>query len=136
MAFKPVLLRNLQNTSTNNISKEACKKLFSTLKKLDASTQHHSFSSGKNRQNETFLSYKKSKIPQNLSVSQNCSSSSFSGAALIDLPETHQMLKDTCRQFAEAELWPIAGAIDKACSYPGEDFKIFSEPQCYLIYYP
>jgi hypothetical protein len=23
------------------------------------------------------------------------------------------MLKDTCRQFAETELWPIAGKIDK-----------------------
>ena len=34
-------------------------------------------------------------------------------ATMIDLPETHQMLKDTCRQFAEAELWPIAGPIDK-----------------------
>ena len=29
------------------------------------------------------------------------------------LPETHQMLKDTCRQFAEAELWPIARDIDR-----------------------
>ena len=35
-------------------------------------------------------------------------------ATLIDLPETHQMLKDTCRQFAEAELWPIAGPIDRS----------------------
>lgn len=34
-------------------------------------------------------------------------------ATFTDLPETHQMLKDTCRQFAEAELWPIAGEIDK-----------------------
>ena len=25
----------------------------------------------------------------------------------------HQMLKDTCRQFAEADLWLIAGEIDK-----------------------
>ena len=31
----------------------------------------------------------------------------------VDLPETHQMLKDTCKQFAETELWPIAGEIDK-----------------------
>ena len=31
----------------------------------------------------------------------------------IDLPETHQMLQDTCKQFAETELWPIAGEIDK-----------------------
>ena len=30
-------------------------------------------------------------------------------ATFTDLPEEHQMLKDTCRQFAEAELWPIAG---------------------------
>ena len=34
-------------------------------------------------------------------------------ATFTDLPETHQMLKDTCKQFAEAELWPIAGEIDK-----------------------
>ena len=34
-------------------------------------------------------------------------------ATMIDLPETHQMLRDTCRQFAEAELWPIAGPIDR-----------------------
>ena len=34
-------------------------------------------------------------------------------ATFTDLPEEHQMLKDTCRQFAEAELWPIAGEIDK-----------------------
>jgi hypothetical protein len=30
-------------------------------------------------------------------------------ATFTDLPEEHQMLKDVCRQFAEAELWPIAG---------------------------
>ena len=30
-----------------------------------------------------------------------------------ELPEEHQMLKDTCRNFAEKELWPIAGEIDK-----------------------
>ena len=39
--------------------------------------------------------------------------SSLGEATYIDLPETHQMLRDTCRQFAEAELWPIAGKIDK-----------------------
>ena len=36
-----------------------------------------------------------------------------SGLTFTELPETHQMLKDTCRQFAEAEIWPIAGKIDK-----------------------
>jgi len=39
-------------------------------------------------------------------------------ATFTDLPETHQMLKDTCRQFAEAELWPIAGKIDKTGEFP------------------
>ena len=39
--------------------------------------------------------------------------STLGEATFIDLPETHQMLRDTCRQFAEAELWPIAGKIDK-----------------------
>jgi len=34
------------------------------------------------------------------------------------LPETHAMLRDTCRQFAEAELWPIAGKIDKSGEFP------------------
>merc|ERR1712241_516375 len=39
-------------------------------------------------------------------------------ATFTDLPEEHQMLKDMCRQFAETELWPIAGEIDKTCRYP------------------
>jgi len=44
-------------------------------------------------------------------------------ATMIDLPETHQMLKDTCRQFAEAELWPIAGPIDRSGEYPEAAIK-------------
>lgn len=40
-------------------------------------------------------------------------SSAGNSATYTDLPETHQMLKETCRSFAEAELWPIAGKIDK-----------------------
>ena len=32
-------------------------------------------------------------------------------ATLIDIPEEHEMLKEMCRQFAEAELWPIAGTV-------------------------
>jgi len=57
----------------------------------------------------------------------NKQSSSFAGAALIDLPETHQMLKDTCRQFAEAELWPTAGNLDKECRYPDEQVRKMGE---------
>jgi len=44
--------------------------------------------------------------------------SSLGEATFTQLPEIHQMLKDTCRQFAENELWPIAGQIDKTCEYP------------------
>ena len=44
----------------------------------------------------------------------------MSGLTFTELPETHQMLKDTCRQFAEAELWPIAGKIDKSGEFPEE----------------
>jgi len=39
-------------------------------------------------------------------------------ATYTDLPETHQMLKDTCRQFAETELWPIAHQVDKQGQFP------------------
>lgn len=53
--------------------------------------------------------------------------SSLGEATYIDLPETHQMLRDTCRQFAEAELWPIAGKIDKSCEYPEAQIKKMGE---------
>ena len=48
-------------------------------------------------------------------------------ATFTQLPETHEMLKDTCRQFAEAELWPIAGKIDKTCEFPAEQVKKMGE---------
>ena len=47
-------------------------------------------------------------------------SAALESATYVELPETLQMLRDTCRQFAESELWPIAGRIDKACEYPAE----------------
>ncbi len=43
--------------------------------------------------------------------------------SLICLPETHQMLRDTVRQFAESELWPIARQIDNTGEYPAEKVK-------------
>jgi len=46
-----------------------------------------------------------------------------SGLTFTELPETHQMLKDTCRQFAEAEIWPIAGKIDKSGEFPEDLVK-------------
>jgi len=48
-------------------------------------------------------------------------------ATFTDLPETHQMLKETCKQFAEAELWPIAGTIDKTGEYPEAAIKKMGE---------
>ena len=46
-------------------------------------------------------------------VSKRSMSSSLGVNTFTELPESHQMMKDTCRQFAETELWPIAGKIDK-----------------------
>ena len=37
------------------------------------------------------------------------------------------MLQETCRQFAEAEIWPIAGQIDKTGEYPEENIKKMGE---------
>jgi len=37
------------------------------------------------------------------------------------------MLKDTCRQFAENELWPIAGKIDKSGEFPAEQVRKMGE---------
>eukprot|EP00088_Acartia_fossae_P055004 TRINITY_DN6375_c0_g1_i1.p1 TRINITY_DN6375_c0_g1~~TRINITY_DN6375_c0_g1_i1.p1 ORF type:complete len:427 (-),score=96.20 TRINITY_DN6375_c0_g1_i1:236-1516(-) len=53
--------------------------------------------------------------------------SSLGEANFTQLPEVHQMLKDTCRQFAENELWPIAGQIDKTCDYPEQQIKTMGE---------
>uniref|UniRef100_A0A8C6U6V5 Short-chain specific acyl-CoA dehydrogenase, mitochondrial n=1 Tax=Neogobius melanostomus TaxID=47308 RepID=A0A8C6U6V5_9GOBI len=39
---------------------------------------------------------------------------------LAELPETHQILRQTCRDYADRELSPIAGRLDKEHSYPGK----------------
>ena len=108
-----------------NLQNGFCKVKTTLLDQMSYSTSHkiqpnsHLLSSCRTRrQNTAFHSKNIVKNQVKLNISQKLSSS-FCGAALIDLPETHQMLKDTCRQFAEAELWPIAGKIDKECRYPG-----------------
>lgn len=53
--------------------------------------------------------------------------STLGQATFTDLPETHQMLRDTCRQFAENELWPIAGKIDKSGEFPTEQVHKMGE---------
>lgn len=44
-------------------------------------------------------------------------------SSLASLPETYEMLKKTCRDFADKELAPIAGAIDKNGLYPKEQIE-------------
>ncbi|XP_033030769.1 short-chain specific acyl-CoA dehydrogenase, mitochondrial [Lacerta agilis] len=41
----------------------------------------------------------------------------------VELPETHQMLRQTCRDFAEKELAPIAAQLDKEHRFPAEQVK-------------
>lgn len=40
--------------------------------------------------------------------------------ALAELPETHEMLRKTCRDYADEVLKPIAGDIDRNHRYPAE----------------
>ncbi|NP_001080869.1 short-chain acyl-CoA dehydrogenase [Xenopus laevis] len=40
-----------------------------------------------------------------------------------ELPETHQMLRDTCREFAEKELQPIAAELDQKHRFPQDQVR-------------
>ena len=42
------------------------------------------------------------------------------------LPETHEMLRKTCRDFADTVLKPIAGDVDQNHMYPAKQVSIFS----------
>ena len=68
-------------------------------------------------------------LQNDLTAKRNMSSSAsgLGSATFTELPETHQMLKDTCRQFAESELWPIAGKIDKSGQFPAEQIGKMGE---------
>lgn len=46
---------------------------------------------------------------------------------IVSLSETHLMLQKTCRDFAENELKPIAGNIDKKHLYPKDQIKKMGE---------
>ena len=43
------------------------------------------------------------------------------------LPEEHQMLQQSCRDFADAELVPVAGEIDREHRFPTEEIKKIGE---------
>ncbi|XP_038590070.1 short-chain specific acyl-CoA dehydrogenase, mitochondrial [Micropterus salmoides] len=42
---------------------------------------------------------------------------------LAELPETHQILRQTCRDYADRELTPIAAKLDKEHSYPAKQVQ-------------
>ncbi|XP_075147047.1 short-chain specific acyl-CoA dehydrogenase, mitochondrial-like [Haematobia irritans] len=48
-------------------------------------------------------------------------------ACISSLPETHQMLQKTCRDFANAELVPNAAKFDREKMYPEEQIKKMGE---------
>ncbi|XP_054938702.1 short-chain specific acyl-CoA dehydrogenase, mitochondrial-like [Physeter macrocephalus] len=47
----------------------------------------------------------------------------------VELPETHQMLRQTCRDFAEKELFPIAAQVDKEHRFPAAQTSVNSTPE-------
>ncbi|XP_032426359.1 short-chain specific acyl-CoA dehydrogenase, mitochondrial [Xiphophorus hellerii] len=52
-----------------------------------------------------------------------CLHGSRSLSQLAELPETHQLLRQTCRDFADRELAPIAAKLDKEHFYPAKQVK-------------
>ena len=52
---------------------------------------------------------------------------SISAVQNINYSETHIMLKNTCKEFADKELIPIAAKIDKTHAYPAEIVKKMGE---------
>ncbi|XP_055063641.2 short-chain specific acyl-CoA dehydrogenase, mitochondrial [Misgurnus anguillicaudatus] len=42
---------------------------------------------------------------------------------LAELPELHQMMRQTCRDYAQKELAPIAGQLDKDHKYPAKQIR-------------
>ncbi|MFI5395897.1 MAG: acyl-CoA dehydrogenase [Candidatus Binatia bacterium] len=46
---------------------------------------------------------------------------------MFALPETHEMLRQTCREFADKELVPIAAALDREHRYPAEQVERLAE---------
>ena len=58
----------------------------------------------------------------NGALQDQCAMRGFS--CLASLPETHQMLRKTCRDFADKELVPIAAKLDKECRFPKEQVSL------------
>ncbi|KAI4890421.1 hypothetical protein NFI96_010807, partial [Prochilodus magdalenae] len=56
-----------------------------------------------------------------LGMAVSCGTRSLS--QLAELPELHQMLRQTCRDYAERELAPIAGQLDKNHTFPAKQIQ-------------
>lgn len=52
---------------------------------------------------------------------------SISNIQSIEFTETHNMLRETCRDFANKELAPSAAATDKGHLYPGDSVRQMGE---------
>lgn len=59
-----------------------------------------------------------------------CLRSSRSLSQLAELPETHQILRQTCRDYADRELTPIAAKLDKEHIYPAK--QVDTDQQAHL----
>ncbi len=55
------------------------------------------------------------------------------GSSLFTLSESHEMLRKTCRDFADRELKPIAAEIDKTHRYPTEIVRFISRDKPHKI---
>lgn len=62
-----------------------------------------------------------------LVASERCERLRRCVSSLANLPETHEMLRKTCRDFAENELKPIAGNLDKDHKFPLEQIRQIGE---------
>ncbi|KAL4224180.1 hypothetical protein ACF0H5_017633 [Mactra antiquata] len=51
----------------------------------------------------------------------------ITSSGIPGLSETHQLLRKTCRDFADNELAPNAGKIDRECTYPKEHVKMLGD---------
>uniref|UniRef100_A0A8C4R1M3 Short-chain specific acyl-CoA dehydrogenase, mitochondrial n=1 Tax=Eptatretus burgeri TaxID=7764 RepID=A0A8C4R1M3_EPTBU len=56
-----------------------------------------------------------------------CARHMHAAYSVSDLPETHYMLRQTCRDFADKELVPIAGRLDREHCYPAQQIKMMGQ---------
>ncbi|XP_041058747.1 short-chain specific acyl-CoA dehydrogenase, mitochondrial isoform X2 [Carcharodon carcharias] len=55
-----------------------------------------------------------------IAVKSGCLRQLYTVYQMVELPETHQLLRDTCRGFAEKELTPVAAQLDREHKFPAE----------------